>query len=67
MTELAFIPLGTAIKLVSIVVHAEEMLSPDGHYFDKDVIAGLLRDPDVRAVLDDKRNAVFLPLKRVAR
>lgn len=52
------------IKLASIAVHAEELFSPDGHELDKGSIEGLLRDPEVRAFLDDPKNAVLLPLKR---
>ena len=52
------------IKLGSIAVHAEEMLSPGGHPFDRDAIKSLLTDPEVRAFLDDKEMAVYLPVKR---
>jgi len=52
------------IKLASIAVHADEMLSPDGHHFDKEVIRSLLTDSEVRAFLDAKENQVYLPLKR---
>lgn len=52
------------IKLASIAVHAEEMLSIGGHDFDRQAILGLLQDPEVRAILDAKENAVFLPVKR---
>lgn len=58
-----------AIKLASLAVHAEEYLAtrhvnPPAAEFDAGAIAGLLRDPDVRAVLDDPQNAVLLPAKR---
>lgn len=53
------------IKLASIAVHVEELLDPKrGHEFDQHALNGLLQDPEVRAFLDDKNNAVFLPLKR---
>lgn len=54
------------IKLASIAVHAEEMLSPTGHEFDRHAIDGLLLDAEVRALLDDPKMAVFLPVKRAA-
>lgn len=34
-------------KLGSIIVHADEMLSPKGHVFDKAALVGLLKDPEV--------------------
>ena len=52
------------IKFASIAIHAEEMLSPDGHDFDRHAILGLLDDPEVRAFLDDPKNAVLLPRHR---
>lgn len=52
------------IKLASIAVHAEEMLSAGGHDFDRVAILSLLSDPDIRGFLDDPENAVFLPVKR---
>ena len=52
------------LKLASIAVHIEEMLSFDGREADKSAVLGLLTDPTVRAYLDDPRNAVYLPVKR---
>jgi hypothetical protein len=52
------------IKLASIAVHAEEFFSPRGHPMDQEAIRGLLADSEVRSFLDDKKNAVLLPLKR---
>jgi len=52
------------IKLGSIAVHAEELLSPDGREADKSALLGLLADSEVRVFLDAKENAVYLPLKR---
>lgn len=52
------------LKLASIAVHAEELLSPDGREADRQAILGLLADPEVRKFLDDKINAALLPLKR---
>ena len=58
-----------AIKLASLAVHAEEFLAtytvnPPASLFDKSAIEGILSDPDVRSVLDDPANRVFLPEKR---
>jgi hypothetical protein len=59
-----------AIKLASLAVHAEEMLETmkrgdhAATQFDEQSIRGLLSDPQVREVLDDRDNAVFLPVKR---
>lgn len=55
-----------AIKFAAIAVHAEELLSPAGHDFDRHALQGLLNDADVRAVLDDPANTVYLPLKEDA-
>ena len=52
------------IKLACIAAHVEELLSPNGHEADREAIKGLLADPEVRAWLDDPKNAIFLPLKR---
>ena len=49
-------------KLGSIVVHAEEMISPNGHRFDRAVFQALLGDPEVRTWL--KAMTVYLPVKR---
>lgn len=57
-------PISLVVKLASIAVHAEEMLSPNGHYFDRETIKSLLNDLEVRGFLDDPANAAFLPLKR---
>ena len=54
--------LSLAIKLGSIAVHADELLSPKGHPFDKIVLEGLLQDAEVVEWLGKMR--VFLPVKR---
>ncbi len=61
------LPVPTVIKLAAIAVHAEELLSDDGRGADRSAILGLLADHDVRVVLDDPANGVYLPLKRVSR
>ena len=53
-----------SIKLASIVVHVDELLSVDGREADKQAILGLLADREVRTFLDDPENRVYLPLKR---
>lgn len=51
------------VTLGSIVVHADEYLSPGSHEFDAEVIRGLLRDPAVVAWI--KAMGPLLPKKRV--
>ena len=51
-------------KLGSIIVHAEELLSPDGHQFDKITFDQLMRDPAVVQWLADMRKMALLPEKR---
>ena len=58
-------PLPTLLcKLGSIVVHAEEFLSPRGHPVDKAALDDLLKDPEVRAWLDDMGREALVPVKR---
>lgn len=51
-------------KLVSAIVHAEELASPDGHEFDADALKQLLDDPEVRAWIDGMTAAGLAPVKR---
>lgn len=53
------------LKLGSIAVHAEELLSADGREADKQAILGLLADAEVRRFLTAPANQVLLPRKRV--
>jgi hypothetical protein len=53
-----------ACKIGSIVVHAEEMMSPSGHGFDKIALEALLRDGEVQAWLATMRGVGMLPVKR---
>lgn len=53
------------LKLGCIAVHAEELISPDGHEFDKEALRGLLQDAEVRRFLDAPKNKVYFPRKRV--
>ncbi len=53
-------------KLGSIAVHVEEMLSPDGHAFDKTAIDGLLADAEVRDWLDRMAALALVPERRLS-
>jgi hypothetical protein len=60
----AFIPnAGLLAKLGSIAIHAEEMLSPHGHNFDRHALQQLLNDEEVVAWLKEL-NAPRLQSKR---
>ena len=62
---MAFEPSRTLlIKLGSIAVHAEEMLSEKGHYFDVEVLKTLLNDSDVKVWLAEMNKLALLPKKR---
>ena len=56
--------LSLAVKLGSILTHVEELLSPDGHAYDRTTIEALLSDPEVEEFMNDLRKAVLLPVKR---
>lgn len=56
-------PMVLDIKLASIIVHVQELLSPDGREADKQAILGLLQDQDVVTWLKSFDPAL-LPLKR---
>ena len=51
-------------KLGSLVVHAEEYLSPDGHRFDLDALKAGLSDADVKAWLAAMQKMALVPVKR---
>ena len=53
-------------KLGSIAVHVDELLSDDGHPFDRIELDSLLRDPEVQAWMKDMDAAARLPKKRRA-
>jgi hypothetical protein len=55
------------IKLGSIIVHADELMSPDGHPFDKIAFEELMRDPQVVAWIAEMNSLALLPLKRNAK
>lgn len=52
------------VKLGSIVVHTEEMLSPTGHPFDKNAVDLLLRDSEVKGWLRRMGDMALLPVRR---
>jgi hypothetical protein len=51
-------------KLGSIVVHLDEVTSPDGHAFDKAALDQLLVDPEVKAWVEAMHSLALLPKKR---
>lgn len=51
-------------KLGSIVVHADELLSPFGHAVDREALSALMADPDVQAWIDDMGRMALVPVKR---
>lgn len=52
------------VKLGSAAVHADELLSSDGHEFDKVALQGLLDDPEVKTWLEAMTKMGMLPVKR---
>jgi hypothetical protein len=55
---------GVLIKLGSLAVHTEEMISSKGHHFDRAAIQALLDDPEIREWLKEMDKLAFLPVKR---
>lgn len=52
-------------KLGSIIVHADELTSPQGHYFDQSALRALLEDEEVQAWLAAMDDMAFIPKKRI--
>jgi hypothetical protein len=52
------------IKLGSVIVHQEELMSPKGHSFDKHALETVRNDPEVVAWLAQMTKMAFLPVKR---
>ena len=52
------------VKLGSLAVHVEEMLSPKGHHFDKSVIDALLKDSELKTWIKQMSKLGFMPVKR---
>ncbi len=57
-------PMSLLCKLGSIAVHADEMLSPGGHEFDRVALMGLLKDQEVVAWLESMGKMAMIPKKR---
>lgn len=55
---------GLLIKLGSIIVHKEELMSKKGHSFDKAALDTVRNDPEVIAWLEQMTKMAFLPVKR---
>ena len=55
---------GLLAKLGSLIIHAEEMLSPAGHGVDKVALEAGIADPEVQAWLAEMRALAMLPVKR---
>jgi hypothetical protein len=64
MSELLKPPASLLCKLASVAVHADEMLSNDGHEFDRLALGAALSDPEVREWLDTMTAAALAPRKR---
>lgn len=56
--------LSILIKLGSIAVHTDEMLSASGHAFDLAVLESLLKDPEITAWVEEMTKLALLPVKR---
>lgn len=54
----------TLCKLGSIVVHALELASPNGHAFDKVALDALLKDPEVVEWMQGMTELAMLPVRR---
>jgi len=51
-------------KLGSIIVHADEFVSPRGHAFDREAMRGLLSDSEVVEWLKMMDRLALLPVRR---
>ena len=52
------------IKLGSVIIHQEEMMSKKGHQFDKAALDTVRNDPEVIEWLATMTQMAFLPVKR---
>lgn len=57
-------PITTLVKLGSIAVHVDEMLSPKGHQFDRIALEQLTKDPEVTAWIEAMDKMAMIPKKR---
>lgn len=67
MTILNNPQLGLLVKLGSLAVHVRELLSGDGHHFDRVAIGSLINDPEVVAALGELGEHALLPVMRSER
>lgn len=56
--------ISTLCKIGSIVQHTEELLSPNGHAFDKTALESLLKDTEVKQWLKEMDKMALIPKKR---
>jgi hypothetical protein len=56
------ISLSLASKIATVVVHADELLSPDAHVFDREALRVAANDPEVQAWI--KELGPLAPVKR---
>ncbi len=52
------------VKLGSIIVHAEELMSPSGHEYDRLAMQTAMQDAEVQEWLKAMDSMAFLPKKR---
>ena len=64
MTDVLKPPATLLVKLGSLAVHIEEMLSEKGHRFDMSAIESILGDPEVKAWLKEMGKMALLPVRR---
>ncbi len=55
---------GLLVKLASIAVHTDEILSPSGHQFDLGALRTVAQDPEVAAWLTEMNKLGLIPVKR---
>lgn len=51
-------------RLGSIIVHAQELISDNGHAFDKDAFIALLDDSEVHEWMQEMDKLALLPKRR---
>jgi len=57
-------PVSVLAKLGSAVVHAQEMLGPKGHQFDRTALDAIMADPEVCTWLELAGDVALITLKR---
>lgn len=58
------VKLSLLVKLASLAVHTDELLSVGGHNFDKVAIISILADQEVSEFMADLKKQALLPVKR---